>query len=102
MVQLRTAAVTHLLGDLGLLWEKNCLDVWQNTTLGDGDTREEFVQFLVVADSQLQVTWDDSCLLVVSGGIACEFKYFSSQVFQDGGEVHWSTSTYTFSVVSFA
>jgi hypothetical protein len=42
-----------LLGFLCLFWQENGLDVWQNTTLGNGDTRQEFVQFLVVSDGQL-------------------------------------------------
>jgi hypothetical protein len=42
-----------LLGFLCLFWQENGLDVWQNTTLGNGDTRQEFVQFLVVYDGQL-------------------------------------------------
>jgi hypothetical protein len=27
----------------GLLWQQDGLDVWQNSTLGDGDSREKFV-----------------------------------------------------------
>jgi hypothetical protein len=36
-----------------LFWQENGLDVWQNTPLGNGDPRQEFVQFLVVSDGQL-------------------------------------------------
>ena len=35
----------------GLLGEEYGLDVGQNTTLGDGDSGEKLVQFLVIADS---------------------------------------------------
>ena len=67
-----------LLGGLGgFLWQKNSLDVGEDTTLGDGHTGEEFVQFLVVPDGQLQVSWDDSALLVVSGCVACQFQNLS-------------------------
>ena len=94
---------TDLLGRLlGLLWQKDGLDVWQNTTLGNGDSGEKFVQFLVVSDSQLQVTGDDSALLVVTGGVTCQFQDFGSQVFQHGSEVDWSSSTYSLSIVSFS
>jgi hypothetical protein len=45
--------VGRIHGFLCLFWQENGLDVWQNTTLGNGDTRQEFVQFLVVSDGQL-------------------------------------------------
>ena len=66
-----------LLGGASLLGEKDGLDVGEYTTLGDGDTAEEFVQLFVVTDSQLQVTWDDSCLLVVTGCVACQLEDLS-------------------------
>lgn len=40
----------------------------EDTTLRDDDVAEELVQLLVVPDGELQVTGDDSGLLVVSGG----------------------------------
>lgn len=36
-----------------LLGEQVGVDVWQNTTLGDGDVTEKLVEFFVVADGQL-------------------------------------------------
>ena len=41
---------------LGLLGEEHSLDVGEDTTLGNGNTGEEFVQFLVNADGELKVT----------------------------------------------
>mgnify|MGYP006919645496 CR=1 FL=1 len=38
------------LGLLGLLGEEDGLNVGQDTSLGDGDTGEQFVQLLVVPD----------------------------------------------------
>ena len=67
------------------------VNVGQDTTLGDCDVAEKSVQFLVVADSELQVTGDDTGLLVVTRGIAGQFEDFSSQVFEDGSEVYGST-----------
>ena len=86
---------------LGLLGEEHCLDVGEDTTLGNGNTREELVQFLVIANGKLEVTGDDPCLLVVTGSITGELEYLSCQVFHDSGEVHWCTSSYTFSIVAF-
>ena len=55
---------------LGLLGEEDGLDVGQDTSLGDGDTREQLVQHLVVPDGELEVTGDYPRLLVVTGGVA--------------------------------
>ena len=85
-----------------LLGQKNGLDVGKNTTLGNGDTREELVQFLVVADGKLQVTGDDTGLLVVTSSITGQFKNLSSEVFHDGSQVNGSTSSYTLGIVALA
>ena len=55
-----------------LLWQKNTVDVWQDTTSSDGDTAQQFAQFLVVADCQLDVAGHDTSLLVVTSGITCQ------------------------------
>lgn len=67
------------------------MDVWQDTTLCNGNVSEKLVQLLIVADGQLQVTWDNTCLLVVTRSIASQFKDFSSQVLEDGCEIYGST-----------
>jgi hypothetical protein len=33
---------------------------WENTTLRDGNTREELVEFLIVSDGELEMTGDDT------------------------------------------
>jgi hypothetical protein len=78
------------------------VDVGENTTLGDGDVSEKLVQLLIVADSELQVTGDDTGLLVVTSGVTGQLEDFSSQILEDGGEVDRSTSTDTLSVVALA
>ena len=87
---------------LRLLGEEDSLDVGEDTTLGNGDSREEFVEFLVITDGELEMTGDDPGLLVVTGSIASELKDLSSEVLHDGSEVHWGTSTYTLGIVSLA
>ena len=86
----------------GLLWEKGGLDVWKNTTLSDGNTTKKFVQFFVISDGELKMSWDDSGLLVITGSVASEFKDFSRQVFHDSCQVNWGTSTYTFSIITLS
>lgn len=88
-------------GLLGLLGEKNSLDVGEDTTLGDGDSGQKFVQLLVVPDGQLQMSGDDSGLLVVSGGVTCQLKNLSGEVLQNGSQVDWGSGTDTLGVVAF-
>lgn len=78
------------------------VNVGQDTTLGDGDVTQELVQLLIVPDGELQVTGDDTCLLVVTGGVASQLKNLSSEVLKDGSEVDGGTGTDTLSVVALA
>ena len=88
----REAGVSFLLGGLfGLLGEKDSLDVGEDTSLGDGDSSQELVQFFVVTDGQLQVTGDDPGLLVVTSGVTSQLEDLSSQVLKDGSEVDRGT-----------
>ena len=87
---------------LVLLGQKDSLDVGKDTSLSDGDSRQEFVQFFVVSDSELKVTRYDSCLLVVSGSVASQLKDFSGQVLEDSSQVDWRTRANSVGVVSLA
>ena len=71
------------------------MDVGENASLGNGDTSEEFVKLLVVSHSQLNVAWDDACLLVVASCIASELEDLGGKIFKDRREVHWGTGTDT-------
>ena len=73
---------------LGLLGQQYRLDVGQDTTLSDGDFTQQFVELLVVADGQLQVTRDDARLLVVPGRVARQLQDLGCQVFQHRRQVH--------------
>src|SRR5690348_4921711 len=78
------------------------VNVGQNTTLGDGDVTEQLVQLLIVADGELQMTGDDTGLLVVASGVASQLEDLSSEVLKDGSQVDGSTSTDTLSIVALA
>ena len=80
-------------GLLGLLWEKDGVDVREDTAGGNGDATEELVELLIVADGELDVARDDALLLVVAGGVTGELEDLSGEVLEDGGEVDWGTST---------
>lgn len=81
---------------------RTLVNVGQNTTLGDGDVTEQLVQLLVVADGELQVTGDDTGLLVVASGVASQLEDLSCEVLEDGSQVDGSTSTDTLGVVTLA
>ena len=87
---------------LGFLGEEDSLDVGEDTTLGNGDTREKFVQFLVVADGKLEMTGDDPGLLVVTGGVASELEDLSCEVLHDSCQVHGGSGTDALGIVSLA
>ena len=96
------SAGNRLLGLVGLLGEEYSLDVGQYTTLGDGHTREELVQFLIVADGQLKMTGDDPGLLVVTGSVSCQLENLSGEVLHDGSQVDWGSSSNSLSIVSLS
>ena len=86
---------------LGLLGQKNGLDVGEDTSLGDGDSGQKFVQLLVVTDGQLEMSGDDPGLLVVTGSVTCELKNLSCEVFKNGSQVDGGSCSDTLGVVSF-
>src|SRR5687768_9367351 len=57
-----------------------------------------FVEILDASDTDLNVSGNDSGILVVHGGIIGKFKNFSSQVFEDGGCFYRCRSSNTFSI----
>lgn len=67
------------------------VDVWQDTTLGDCDVSEKLVQLLIVADGELEMTRNDTGLLVIAGGVAGQLEDLSRQVFEDSSEVDGRT-----------
>merc|ERR1712062_80944 len=86
----------------GLFGEKNSLDVGQNSTLGNGHSSQKLVQLFIIADGQLQVTGNNTSLLVITSRIACQFQDLSGQILHDSSQVHRGTSTNTFCIISFS
>jgi hypothetical protein len=52
--------------------------------LCDGDVTKKLVQLLVVADGKLEMTGDDTRLLVVASGIAGQLEDFGSEILEHG------------------
>ena len=78
------------------------MDVGEDTTLGNGDTSEKLVQLLIIPDGKLEVTGDDSGLLVVSCSIASQLKDLSSEILHNGSQVNWGTSSNTLCIVALS
>ena len=76
------------------------MDVWENTTGGDGDVLHKLGELLVVSDGELDVSWDNSALLGVLGGVTGELEDLGGEVLKDGSEVDWGTSTNSVGVLS--
>jgi hypothetical protein len=116
-----TSVVNDLLGRL--LWEKDSVDVWQDTSRSNGDTSQELVQLLVILDckrdqgkqsviceslvradiqltSQGDVARNDTALLVITSGVSSELKDLGTEVLEDGGKVDRSSGTHTSGVLA--
>ena len=78
----------RLLGLATLSGEQLALDEGKHTTLADRHTAEKLVKLFIVADGQLQMTGNDTRLLVVAGGVASQLENLGSEVLKDSGEVH--------------
>jgi len=66
------------------------VNVGEDTTLGNGDVAEKLVQLLIVPDGELEMTRDDTCLLVVTSGVTSKLEDFGCKVLEDSGEVNGS------------
>lgn len=71
---------------LGGLLDQRLVDMWDDTTTGDGSL-DEGVQLLVTADGQLQMAGGHTLHLQILGGVASQLKHLSGQVLQDRGGV---------------
>ena len=82
-----------LLGGILLGLDEFLMDVWEDTSGSDGGVGHESSEFVIVSDSELDVSWDDSALLVVLGGVTCEFEDLGGEVFKNGSKVNWGTGS---------
>ena len=78
------------------------MDVWEDSTGGDGGVSHESGEFLVVSDSKLDVSWDDSGSSVVSGGVTSELEDLGGEVLKDCGKIDWGTGSNSLGVSSLS
>ena len=83
-----------------LLGEKHGVDVRQNTSRRNRDSSQELVELLVVLYGKSNVTRRDTGLLVVAGGVASELEDLSTEVLENGGEVHRGASSHAGGVLA--
>ena len=81
------------LATLALSLNELGVDVGEDTTRGDRDLSEELVELLVVSDSELNVSWDDSLLLPLLGGVTGQLEDLSDEVLKDGSKIDRGAST---------
>lgn len=63
------------------------MNVRQHAAGGNGHAPEQLVQFLIILDSQRNVSWDNARLLIVARRIPGEFQNFGRQILQDRGQI---------------
>jgi hypothetical protein len=85
-----------------LLGQKNGMDVWEDTSSCNGYSTQQLVQFFIILDSQCNVAWDNTTLLVITGGIAGKFQNLGTEILEYSREVHWSTGTHPSCVFALA
>ena len=110
-----TFSSSLLLGTGTLLGQQHRLDVGQDTTLGNGHTSQELVQFLIIPESirsevckegqklpdgKLKMPGDDARLLVVSSSVASQLQDLSSQILHHCCHVDWSTSSNPLGIIA--
>jgi hypothetical protein len=63
---------------------------------------QQLIQLLIVSDGQLQVTGDDTGLLVVTGSITGQLEDFSGEILEDSSQVNRSTGTNSLGIVALS
>jgi len=74
------------------LQQQSAVDVWQDTSEGDGRA-DKGIEFFVSTDGELKVAGCDTLDFEILCGISCKLEDFSGQVFENGGNVDCSLGT---------
>ena len=71
---------------LGGLHDEGLVDVWNDTTAGNG-CLDESVELLVSSDSKLQMSWGNSLNFEILGGVACKLEDLSGKILKNSSTV---------------
>ena len=77
------------------------MNIGNHTTRGNCDVRKELIQFLIVANGQLNMTGNDTLSLVVARGVTSQLENLCREVLEDSSEVDGCTSANTGRISSF-
>ena len=78
------------------------MDVWDYSSSCNNDISQQLRKLLIISHSQLNVSWGDPCLPIVSSSFPRKLQYLSTQVLQHGSDVDGGTSSNPFRVPSFS
>ena len=66
---------------------------WSDSSLSNGGVLEELLEFGVFLDSEEDVSWDESVLLLSLADGDTDFEDLGNQVLEDGSKVDWSSDS---------
>ncbi|KAI5396669.1 hypothetical protein KIW84_062761 [Lathyrus oleraceus] len=69
--------VTSTLGGTNFLWKQQVVNIGHHAAIGNGNITKKLAQFFIVSNSQLNMPWHNSSLLVVPYSISSQFKNLS-------------------------
>jgi len=92
--ELATAWCAILLAFLACLLNEGLVDVWDDTTAGNGGLNQA-IEFLITTNGELKVSWCDTFDLQVLGSVTSQLEDLGSKVLKNGARVHGSGRTDT-------
>ena len=72
---------------LGLLHAEGFVDMWDNTTTGNGSL-DQGVELFITSNGEQQVSWCDSLHLKILGSVSSKLKDLGCEILKNGGAVH--------------
>jgi hypothetical protein len=64
-----------------------------NSRIGDDGGSEEFLEFLIFLESEIDESWYDSRFLLLSADHDRDLKDLSNEVLKDGSKINWSSDS---------
>jgi len=81
------------------LEQESTIDMWQDTSKGDGGA-DQSVEFFIATDSELEVARGNALDFEILGGVSCQLENFSSEILEDGCDVDSGLGTNAHLVLS--
>ena len=84
-----------------LFGQKNRMNVRKDSALTYGDAGQQFVEFLVISDGELQMSGNYTTLFVIAGGISRQLQHLSRQVLQNCSQIDGSAGAHSLRIIAF-